>query len=1160
MNKLTIYPIAIFLVFFLGANSIFGQFNVKINVLSGSATTTCTDPIGSPDPTWAVNIDNAGWVVYPFNGLCYTTLPNQQFSQDYACFTDVPATIQVCYRAFENDASIFSPCTPVFSCATDICIDVPVPPMGTVPFTISLPAGGQSGGNVNLEIVATGVPNGINDFLCNAVPLGILQTNVPVGFPDTSVFSNICATNTNEPNPSGSGTPWSNNQGVWFSFITGPNPSDVIFVDVNSDPSNFGDPINLQVAVYESSNGSCTANFSLVNSAYDNAIFDESTLFYCPKPNTTYFILIDGVYLTPQDNSQVQGLFGLGATQLDVTAGEDVRCNATDFGAIPAGDTINSPLYTNTCSSNVNAASNSSFTVQKSVWFKFTPPPSGHVLIEGISSSIDPISLQLAVFKSSNGLCNGTMQEVDSQFNGFDENESLELHCLDPNTTYYLEVDGGNAPLQTGIFSLNISDAGDETPVNNINPVICAGESFTVGTSVYSQSGLYADTLQLPGGCDSIVNTNLTVLTPVVANYQIVQQGVGIGNTTGQASATGSGGSGPYSFAWSNGQTTNLANGLVGGDNYCVTATDQYGCSADTCFDMPYYIHFVPSATGSSLACNGDMDGTIEFSAIGGYPPYQFDWENLGNSLSGSGTIQTDGEVISLPNLPGGQYSIHLSDAIFDTTVLVQIFEPTKLTATTLSFSDITCFGGCDGSVNLDVQGGTPPYSVSWSNGATTQNISGLCVGSYQATVTDANGCSTIFTQNIQEPPQLLATASEVQAVSCFQGNDGEASVTTSQPVTNILWNNGETTPTISSLVGGTYDVTVTNAAGCTATASIIINTPSAPVGVVISESKPVVCMGDSNGELLAQTSGPGTNFTFAWSGGSSQNKASNLAAGSYSVTVTNENGCSATANFNLTEPTKIEATATPNELTCLDLPDAGVITVDQVTGGVPTYQYSSNGISFSDDPVLQGFTVGDQSFYIQDQNGCIVAFQETILGPLELVIDLGHDESIHLGDSLNLKVTANQPLQTYVWSPAEGLSCVDCANPAAQPFRSTTYQVVVTSPDGCTALDEIFIEVDERHRVYLPNAFSPNADGLNDEFMPYTDGSVRSIKSFRIFDRQGNNVFEAFKLVPNEPGFGWDGSFRGKQMQPGVFVWIAELEYLDGRVQLYKGDILLVK
>lgn len=1160
MNKLIIYPISAIFIFFLGLKPIHGQFNVKMNVLSGTSTTTCTDPIGQPDPTWAVNIDNAGWVSYPFNGICYNNFPNLQFNKNYPCLTDIPATIPVCFRAYENDATLPNLCTPVYSCQAEICINVAVPPMGTVPFTITLPTGGASEGSVDMNIVVSGVPGGVNDALCNAIPLGVLATGVPVGLPDTSVFNNFCSTNLNEPDPGPAGGGWFNNQGVWFTFTTDANPSDAILVEVNSDPSNFGDPINLQVAIYGSSDNTCNGNFTLLSSNYLTNSFDEIAVFTCPLPNTTYFILVDGVYISNTNNTEVEGWFGLGVEQLDVNAASELRCTAENLGNVPLGGSVSTQLVTNACSMNTNSTPASAFGVQKSVWFTFTPPPTGHVFVQATSSDYDPIGIQMAIYQSSNGGCTGSMMELASQYTAADNDEMIELHCLDPSTTYFVMIDGATGNLNTGIFTLSVADAGNETPTTSLTPTICFGESFTAGGNNYNQTGIFYDTLQLSGGCDSIVITNLTVLSQVMVNLQVTNQGAGLGNTAGQMQVSPTGGNGGYSVLWSDGQTGTTASNLIGGDNYCVTVTDQNGCENDTCLVMPYYLNFIPSATGSSLLCYGNSDGTIEFSAIGGVAPYQYDWESQDNSLSGSGTIPVDGQVIVLPDLPGGQYSIHLSDVAFDTTVLVEIFEPTALVASVSSVTNATCFGDCDGAISLSIAGGTPPYQTNWSNGNTTPNLIGLCAGSYQATVTDANGCTALVSESIQEPPQFTAIATEEQTVSCFQGSDGSAKVTPSEAATSILWSNGMTTAMISGLMGGTYDVTVTNAAGCTATSSILVSTPASPVGVSINQQQGVACQGEDSGILAAVTSGPGISFSYLWNNGSTQATATNLIAGNYSVTVTNDKGCTATAVAALAEPTQIEATGIPNEITCLDLPDAGVISVENVTGGQPPYTYSANGVTYFTDTNLTGFLAGLNTFYVKDANGCVAEFQETINGPSPLVVNLGPDQTLTLGDSLQLHVDANQLVNTYLWSPAEGLSCVDCPSPVVFPFNSGTYEVVATTIDGCSASDEVFIEVKNSQRVYIPNVFSPNGDGLNDEFMPYTDRSVRSIKSFKIFDRQGNNVFSGNNLVPNEPGFGWNGEFRGKVMQAGVFVWLAEIEFVDGRQRLYKGDVLLIR
>jgi gliding motility-associated-like protein len=1158
MNKLTIYPLAIVFAWTFLLATASAQFNVRMNVLTGTSTTTCTDPIGAPEPQWAVNINNAGWVSYPSNGICYTNFPNEQFNQTYACLADIPPSIPVCFRAFENDASILNPCNPVYSCQAELCINVPVPPMGTVPFTITLPAGGQSGGSVNMNIAVSGLPGGINDALCNAIPLGVLQTNLPVGFPDTSIFNNFCATNLNEPDPGPAGAGWFNNQGVWFTFTTSANPSDAILIEANSDPSNFGDPINLQVAIFESSDNTCGGSFTYLAQNHSPTDNDEAVVFTCPKPNTTYYILVDGVF-SAANNIEVQGWFGLQATQLDVQAASELRCTAEDIGTVPLGGSISTQLSTNACSMNSNATAASAFGVQKTVWFTFTPPPTGHVFLQGTSSALDPIGLQLAVYYSSTNGCTG-MVEVASQYTATENDEILELHCLDPNTTYYIMVDGASGNLQTGIFSLTVTDAGNETPTTSLTPTICFGETFAAGGNIYNQTGLYFDTLQLAGGCDSIVITNLTVLPQLQSNLQIVNQGVGLGNTNGAAEVAPSGGAGSYTFAWSNGQTGSLANNLVGGDNYCVTITDGNNCQTDTCFLMPFYVNFIPSATGSSLACFGDLDGTIEFSAFGGVPPYIYEWQNSNNTFSGTGQIPFDGQVISLANLPGGQYSIHLSDIAFDTTLMVEILEPTELIATVASLTNATCFEDCNGAITLNITGGTPPYQTDWSNGSTTSAVTGLCAGQYGVTITDANGCSKTLSEEITEPLLFTAAASQVQAVSCFQGSDGKARVTSNENLATILWSNGETTSNITGLVGGDYTVTVTNSAGCSAMASVTIDAPTTPVVVVITELRGIACQGDNTGELVAIEGGPGSSFSFAWSNGSTVSTASDLPAGTYTVTISNENGCSSTASATLTEPTELTSTYSANEITCLDPFNAGIITVENVSGGNPPYSYSANGVEYSPANELVGYPAGDVTYFIKDAGGCVKQFQASIIGPEELLVDLGNDESINLGDSIRLQTSASQVGLTYLWSPADGLSCMDCAAPVASPTGTQTYTVLVTSPDGCTATDDIVVSVKNRQNVYIPNVFSPNGDGINDEFLPFTGISVQGIRAFRIFDRQGNQVFAAENMPLNQPSAGWNGDFEGRHMQPAVFVWLAEIEFLDGRVRVYKGDVTLVR
>ncbi|TAK45997.1 MAG: hypothetical protein EPO28_03035, partial [Saprospiraceae bacterium] len=730
MKRIITFPIALLSLLF--SSQTLAQLNVQIEVISGTATTTCTDPIGSPDPFWSININNEGWVTYPQAGPCFTALPNVQFNNSYQCLADIPPTIQVCYRAFENDPSIFSPCTAVTSCLAEGCIDLPIPPQGTFSFDVQI-SGGPSAGNANLAITTSGIPGGLNDFVCDAIDIGVLQAGTTVGDADTSIFNNYCGTNINEPDPSSFGIPWVNNRAVWYQFTTGPNPGTHIKIVANSDPSNFGDSVNLQLAIFKTDDNSCTGTFSFVTQNHDPADWGELLYLRCPQPNTTYFVMVDAVSNTPEE---LEGYFGIEISELGVEPAADLICEAEDLGAVPPGGSVSTPgPRSNACSSNADAVPAMAFGVQASVWFTFQAPPDGHVLIEGISDTLnDNIGLQLAAYASSDNTCTGALTEIYSQYTISDLDETIELHCLEPGQNYFLLVDGGLSELNRGIFTLSISDAGDETPVANIDTILCAGEALPVGNSVYFITGVYADTLQLPGGCDSIVNTTLTVLEPVQVNLAVTQQGLGPGNTDGVATVSPTGGTGNYSILWPDGQTSAQATGLIGGDNYCVQILDDAGCTADTCFDMPFFLHFQPQVVADTLDCNGDADGVLRITATTGAPPYQFSWQNSTGTLSGIGTISADGEIATVMNLPAGVYNIQITDIHFDTTVVAEILQPEPLAVSDFTLISASCFGECDGSLGVTVSGGTPPYFYTWTNGAAGALISGLCAGGYNLT------------------------------------------------------------------------------------------------------------------------------------------------------------------------------------------------------------------------------------------------------------------------------------------------------------------------------------------------------------------------------------------------------------------------------------------
>ena len=321
------------------------------------------------------------------------------------------------------------------------------------------------------------------------------------------------------------------------------------------------------------------------------------------------------------------------------------------------------------------------------------------------------------------------------------------------------------------------------------------------------------------------------------------------------------------------------------------------------------------------------------------------------------------------------------------------------------------------------------------------------------------------------------------------------------------------------------------------------------------------MCNGGEDGVLAGNITGPGNDFSFLWSNGSNKQTATNLGAGNYSVTIESELGCQATASFLLDEPPVIDLSFSTNQLTCNDPLDGGIVTIEQIIGGVPPYSYSSDGFFYTANEEVTGFTAGTQTLYVQDAGGCIIEVPAIIDGPTELIVTLGNDLDINLGDEVTLLAQVNISDVTYDWYPLSADSlCTNCNSIDIVPTESGLYSVTVTDQYDCTEVADVFINVFKKRQVFVPNAFSPNGDGINDFFMPYSGKDVLKIIEFRVFDRQGNNVFYAADLLPGDFTNGWDGHFKGQMMQPGVFAWFASVVFIDGVEVVFKGDVTLVR
>jgi len=330
---------------------------------------------------------------------------------------------------------------------------------------------------------ATPVPIPPNDLICNNIALGA----VPVGgsINNGVDYSNFCSdVEPGEPNPFLDAI----EQTVWFSFIApnhvGANATSNVTINVNSDPGGIGDLVDLQLAVYESSNTLCTGAMTLLENGSSEPIasFDASVSVTCLYPGQEYWVQIDGSILNQE-----------GYFRIDIQDdGQGVRppynmmCNAINLGAVPSGGSINNGIdYTNLCTDTEPGEPDpSAFGIGKTVWFTFTAPASGNVTINGLSdpNSIgDAVDLQLGLWYSDDNTCTGNFLEVDSDYDPFNKDETLTIDCLEEGRTYFLQVDGAGGLLgdEDGWFTLEIIDDGgtSNAPYNNN---ICDAYDFGV--------------------------------------------------------------------------------------------------------------------------------------------------------------------------------------------------------------------------------------------------------------------------------------------------------------------------------------------------------------------------------------------------------------------------------------------------------------------------------------------------------------------------------------------------------------------------------------------------------------------------------------------------------------------------------------------------------
>ena len=239
-----------------------------------------------------------------------------------------------------------------------------------------------------------------------------------------------------------------------------------------------------------------------------------------------------------------------------------------------------------------------------------------------------------------------------------------------------------------------------------------------------------------------------------------------------------------------------------------------------------------------------------------------------------------------------------------------------------------------------------------------------------------------------------------------------------------------------------------------------------------------------------------------------------------------------------------------------------GQIVIDDVAGGLEPLSYRLGGGSWQATPLFAGLLPGTYTVTVRDARGCQDTLSGLAIGEgIELVLDAGPDRQADRGTLVDLAVQSSHTLASLEWNAIDPLSCASCPQTQLGPLLQTqTVTVRGTTADGCEAEDFLQVLMRIRIDIYIPNSFSPDNDGINDIFSVFGNDLVKKVRNMAIYDRWGNSLYYREDLPLNDPGEGWDGSFRGRVMDPGVYVYVVEAELYDGSVELLKGDVTLVR
>jgi SprB repeat/Secretion system C-terminal sorting domain len=499
---------------------------------------------------------------------------------------------------------------------------------------------------------------------------------------------------------------------------------------------------------------------------------------------------------------------------------------------------------------------------------------------------------------------------------------------------------------------------------------------------------------------------------------------------TGVASVSMVGGQFPFSISWSNGATGAFVNQLPAG-NYTVTITDAVGCSDTINFNIAGYNKPFLNLSKSDPQNCGGQDGAAVLQISGQAGPYNILWS------SGDTT-----QVVF--NLASGWYNVNVTDTNGCSSIdSIELKDPPK-PRFNLSSQNLSCYGLNDGSVNLTILAGIPPFSFAWSNGSRTANQVNLGFGMHYINVYDSvsivTGCFGVDSVMINQPPEILINSTTTDANCGLYTGSASIVVNGGIPPYDYRWTNGDQTLTADSLMAGIYLIEVEDATGCKVERQVLVSDVEAPT-ISANAITPISCFGGANGAIDISVTGGTTPYNFWWTNGSISEDISNLSVGPYEVMVIDDDSCISLATFQITQADELQLTSSSAKTDCgLSNGSAQVF----VSGGIGPYSYSwaSGGTGSNETGLGSGF----YSATVTDQGGCLDTIWVSIseIGGPDVVIDSVNLPSCNQASgSIFITASGTGTPFNYTWS--NGLQVEDLIS-----VTPGLYSLTVSNNSAC--------------------------------------------------------------------------------------------------------------